>query len=101
MAAMERNGLVQEGQSTNAKVEQDVRNLLTANGLPGDTADVYIVDPDNHETPFDLDDEDNELKLFELRVELDYGSISGLSMSEGLQISAAVVFRNGRAVLAQ
>jgi Flp pilus assembly protein TadG len=103
MAAMDREGLVQGGQTTNQKVEQDIRNFLTANGLPGDEADVFIVDFDDHTTPFDLDNAANNGELFELRVELPYTVLGGLGggLGDDLALSAMVVFRNARATIVQ
>ena len=50
---------------------------------------------------FNFDDPINDLKLFELCVELPYSAISGLGGSTGndLKMSAKVVFRNGRSVM--
>ena len=93
--------MLEEGQTTNEKVTDDVKHFLTANGLPGDLANVFIVDPDDSTTPFDMDDEANELELFELRVELPYSAVSegGGSLGENFVLSAKVVFRNARATL--
>jgi hypothetical protein len=96
LATMDRSDLPNNGQSTNQKVEQDIRTYLNASRLPGDAANIFIVDPADHTTPFDLDDPVNDMDLFELRVELPYAAISGLS-SESWSMSAKVVFRNSRA----
>jgi hypothetical protein len=98
LAAMDRNDFLDEGQSANEKVTEDIRSFLTANDLPGDEVEVYIVDPDDHGTPFDLDDPNNELQLFELRVEMRYsetGWAIGYLVTDPL-LKATVVFRNGR-----
>jgi hypothetical protein len=103
LGAMDRTGLLEEGQTTNDKVADDVKHFLSANGLPGDQATVFIVDPEDSTTPFDMDDEVNELELFELRVELPYSAVSegGGSLGESFVLSAKVVFRNARATLVQ
>jgi hypothetical protein len=103
LAAMEREGVSQQGQTTNEKVVQDVCNYLAANGLPADDIEVYIVDPADHETPFDLDNPDNDLELFELRVELPGSAVSSLpgNVCDDFNLSAKVVFRNGRAMIVQ
>lgn len=100
---MDRTGMLAEGQTTNDKITADVQNFLLANGLPGDQTEVFIVNPDDSTTPFDLDDEANELELFELRIELPYSEIagSGGSYGENFVLSAKVVFRNARVSLAQ
>ncbi len=100
LASMDRTGMLSEGETTNGKVVQDIQNFLTANGLPGDDVTVFIVDPDDHTTHFDLDDANNDLNLFEIRIEVPYSAIGGWS-GEGTTMSAKVVFRNARAVLIQ
>jgi hypothetical protein len=103
LAAMEREGILQQGQTTNQKVIDDVRNYLAANGMPTDDVEVSIVDPSDHETPFDLDAPENDLQLFELRVQLPASSVSSLAgnFCEDLNLGAQVVFRNGRAAIVQ
>lgn len=103
LAAMERTGLLAEGQTTNEKIADDVRNFLTANGLPGDAAEVAIGHAYNPRKPFNLDDRANDSKLFELRVDLPYHAVSGYGKSplSELTLSAQVVFRNSRAVIIQ
>jgi hypothetical protein len=102
LAAMDREGVLLEGQSTNEKITADVRNMLTANGLPGDDVDVFIVDPVDHVTPFDLDASQNRMRLFELRLEMPYSAAGGLRVGgQELTLKAKIIFRNGRAVLVQ
>jgi hypothetical protein len=100
LATMDRTDLLAAGQSTNQKITQEIRTFLNASGLPDDAAEVHIVDPTDHTTPFDLDHPDNELELFELRIELPYGEISGLP-SDDWNLQAHVVFRNARVSLVQ
>lgn len=103
LAAMDRTGLLSEGQTTNSKIATDIQNYLTANGLAGDQADVFIVDPTDHTTMFDLDDPANDLALFEVRVELPYSSLSGDgdTLTDDWKLSAKIVFRNARAMIVQ
>jgi Flp pilus assembly protein TadG len=103
LAAMDRTGLLAEGQTTNSKVASDINNYLTANGLPGDQVDVFIVDPTDHTTPFDLDDPVNDLELFEVRVDVPYSALTGAGGSSTSQwtLSAKIVFRNARAAIVQ
>ena len=103
LGAIDRTGMLAQGQTTNEKIIDDVQNFLNANGLPGDETTIYIVDPVDSTTPFDLDDEANELELFELRVELPYTAMtsSGGSLGTNFVLSAKVVFRNARATLVQ
>jgi len=103
LASMDRTGMLDGQQTTNEKITADIKNFLTSNGLSGDDVNVHIVDPDDHVSVFDFDDPNNDLELFELRVELPYSSVSGLggSASNGLMMSAKVVFRNARSVIVQ
>jgi Flp pilus assembly protein TadG len=103
LAAMDRTGMLSDGQTTNDKIEQDVRNILTANGLPGSDAEVHIVNPDDHVTTFDLDNSANNLKLFELRVELPCSTVSSLANAtcSDATLRAKIVFRNARSTMVQ
>ncbi len=102
VASMDRRGLTASNETTNAKVVRDVRNILEANGLPSEQVEVVIVDPHDHATPFDLDLPVNRLELFELRLELPYAALVGVERAGDLfTISARVVFRNARSVVAQ
>jgi hypothetical protein len=102
-AAMDRDGMLQEGQSTNDKLVSDVKNILASNGIPRDDVTVEVKDYENPEADFDLDDPANDLKLFEVRTSVDYSSVSLSAVSGGsdYQLTASVVFRNGRATLSE
>lgn len=103
LAAMNRTGLLEDGETTNEKIASDIENYLTASGLPGEDAEVFIVDPNDHTTTFDLDASANDLELFEVRVELPYSSITGTGAGgrNDWRFSAKIVFRNARAVIVQ
>lgn len=103
LVAMDREGIVAPGQTTNEKVVQDVRIFLIVNGLPGDTATVIIADDDDRITPFDLDDDDNDLELFQIIIEVPYNDDATISMPgiDDYILSSRVVFRNGRAMISQ
>jgi hypothetical protein len=100
LATMDRTDLLAPGQSTNDKITQEVRTYLNASGLPGDAAEVYIVDPVDHSTPFDLDNPANSLDLFELRVELLYSELGPFTGNDW-NMTAIVVFRNPRVAVVQ
>ena len=87
----------------NEKVTDDIRHILTANGLNGDAAEIFIVDAEDHTTEFDLDDPDNDLELFELRIEVPYSTFNSnvIELPEDMDIVASVVFRNGRTKIVQ
>jgi Flp pilus assembly protein TadG len=103
LASMDRTGMLDGSQTTNEKIATDIKNFLTSNGLKGDQALVYIVHAKNRSAVFDLDNPDNDLQLFELRVELPYAAVSGLGDSSrgDLKMSAKVIFRNARAIVAK
>jgi Flp pilus assembly protein TadG len=100
-AAMDRTGLVDEGQSSNQKLIGDVKNFLASNGVPRDAIDVSVNHADNPESEFNIDDPNNDLALFEVRIEIDYSTVSLIPIDpdNDYALSAKVVFRNGRAVL--
>lgn len=102
-AAMDRDGMLQEGQSTNDKLVNDVKNILSSNGVPRDDITVEVLDYENPGAEFDLDDPANDLKLFEVRISVDFSSVSLAAVSGGddYQLTASVVFRNGRATLSE
>lgn len=103
LAAMDRTGMLEAGETTNQKIVTDVKNFLTANGMSGDSASVFIVDADDSTTTFDLDNPANDLELFELRVELPYSAVAGFSIptQSDWNLTAKVIFRNARAVIIQ
>ena len=99
LGSMDRQGILLPGQSGNQKIEADIRAFLNAAGLPGSTAVVKVVDPDDETVTFDIDDPDNELELFRVIVRLDFDN--GISyipptFMQGKQLEGSVVFRNGR-----
>jgi hypothetical protein len=103
LAAMDRKDLTSEGQTTNDKIDNDVRSFLNTSGLPGDIADISITDADSPGAPFDLDDPANDLKFFQLRIELPYSEVRPLIIwgGDGLILSSQLTFRNARAEMDQ
>ncbi len=103
LAAMDRQDLIGEGETTNDKITNDVRNFLNTSGIPGDYASVYIVHADDPCVTFDMDDPANDLQFFELRVELPYEAVRPLILWGGddLTLVAKLTFRNSRAVIVQ
>lgn len=98
MAAMERSGMVAEGQSTNAKVIQDVKNFLEASGLEPDDINVQIVSHDDPSVGFNLDDPANSLKYFELKISVPFEAASAVcppDMTE-YNLESKIVFRNSK-----
>ncbi len=102
-ASMDRDGLLAEGQSTNAKLTSDVTNFLAASGVCSENIQVDILDHDNPTQTFDLDNPANDLKLFEVAITVPYSSVSytPVSSSNDYDLTASIVFRNGRATMSQ
>ena len=111
LASMDREGILGDGQSTNDKVSQDIRNMLNANGFPPDEVEVHVAEWwdgfDYHEdtlVPFDLDDPANDNKLFQIRVDLSYYSDDSYTVLPGMDKyvpTSFIVFRNGTSSLVQ
>jgi hypothetical protein len=102
-ASMDREGMLAEGESTNSKLVQDVKNFLASSGLDPDDIVVTIRDHESPESGFDLDDPDNDLKLFDVEIAIPYSSVSYTPVSEAhdFAMKASITFRNGRATLSQ
>ena len=102
-AAMDRDGLLQSGESSNAKMTEDVKSFLASSGIPEQNIDVKIVDHEDPTKTFDLDDPDNDLKLFEVEITVPYSSVSytPVSSSNDYNLTGNITFRNGRATISQ
>lgn len=106
LATINRDGILAEGQSANQKLANDVKNFLAANGIDPTTVSVSVTKP-NSNTPFDLDNPDNQLEMFEVRVSADNSAQSPKPIDPTdpyanaiYKPSAKVVFRNGVAGMA-
>lgn len=102
-AAMDREGMLQPGQTTNDKLTDDVKNFLASSGLDRDNIDVRIVSAENPAETFNLDDPANDLQLFKVEIDVPYSSISYTPVSEShdFTMTGSITFRNGRATLSQ
>jgi hypothetical protein len=78
-----------------------VKTFLESNNIPADDVTVEIKDFENPEQDFDLDDPSNDLKLFEVKISVDWSDVSTIPVGAGQDsvMTASVVFRNGRATL--
>ena len=98
LASLDSSEFRQQGQTANQKVIADIKNQLTAEGLPGDQMTVTITEADSS-TEFDLSNPDNDLRLFRISVEVPYSamnSIGTFSTSSMEKFNASIVFRKGR-----
>lgn len=87
----------------NAKIMQDIKNLLTASGIPGDQTTVSIVHAGGTTDgqTFDLNEEDNYLKLFRIEASVPYSAVSMFPVDymAGQTLQASATFRKGRVSL--
>jgi len=102
-ASMDRDGLLAPGESANDKMVDDVKTMLASNGIPEDKVTVQIKDFENPEQDFDLDDPNNDLKLFEVKISIEWSTVSltPVAASGDHPMTASVVFRNGRATISE
>jgi hypothetical protein len=100
-ASMDRDGMLAPNESATDKLINDMKNFLASNGIDKDDVTVEVKDFENPDQDFDLDDPANDLKLFEVRVSVDWSSVSVTPVSPGSDhaMMASVVFRNGRATI--
>jgi len=101
-ATMDHDGMLQPGQSANDKLINDVKNYLASNGIPRDEITVEVVDHEDPEADFDLGDPNNDLRLFDVNVKVDYSAVrySGINLRADYELNGAVTFRNGIATVA-
>lgn len=101
-ASLDRTGMLMQGQTANQKLINDVKNFLAATGINKSDITVQVVDADTGQA-FDLDDVDNDLKLFQIKIDVPYSkvSLSPVKHYHAYNLSAALTFRNGRATLSQ
>lgn len=101
LAAMDREGYL-DGQSTNQKVVNDVKNLLDAAGVPGSAADVTIKHHDS-DIDFDLDDPANDLDLFTVTLSISMEDVNVLygAADSDAYMSASITLRNARTAQVQ
>lgn len=101
-ASLDRTGMLLDGQTANDKLMNDVKNFLAATGISKSDITVAVVDAET-EQAFDLDDPNNDLKLFQIRITVPYSKISYSPVKhyDDENLSAALTFRNGRATLSQ
>lgn len=100
-ASMDRDGMLGDGENANQKLKDDIKNFLASNGIPRDNVNVSVKDHDSPDLDFDIDDPNNDLKLFEVHVAVDYSAVSYMPVEANSDYTmvAKVVFRNGRATL--
>lgn len=101
LGAMDREGMLQDGQSTNDKIVSDVLGFLESSGVSTENATISIVHADNEEATFDLDDPANDLALYKVIVEVPYSdaTFTQIPGADAYAIRGEVTFRNTRTTL--
>jgi hypothetical protein len=103
IAAMDRTNFLDEGETANDKLIDDVEHLLKANGIDpaAGQLQIAILDHDNPEQTFDLDDPANDYRLFDVRIRLPYNAMTSFTFpgAEEYRFEASVTFRNARSTL--
>ena len=103
LASMDFPESLNPGETINQKVDKDIKNFLTASGIPGEhvTVTVTHAEGENAGSTFDIADPANYMKLFTITALVDYDNISNfpLDYMEGQQVEAKLTFRLGRIAL--
>ena len=99
LASMDYRQVLGSNVDANVKVVQDIRNMLSAAGIPGNQVTISIVHaggPSDGQT-FDLNDSSNYLKLFRIEATVPYSAISSFpnKLMEGKQLAAQLTLRKG------
>jgi Flp pilus assembly protein TadG len=102
-AALDRDGMLLNGQTANQKLVSDVKNFLKSAGIDPEDCTVKVVKASDPAQSFDLDDPANDMQLFQVKISVPYSDVSYTPVSEShdYSLSAAITFRNGRATLSQ
>jgi Flp pilus assembly protein TadG len=99
LANMNWGDVVESGDTPNAKIERDIRNYVTASGLPGSALAVDIVHAEGQSAglPFDIADEDNALQLMKIEISMPYSAISLFPSNymSGSNVRAFLILRAG------
>lgn len=102
LASMDYSKRLQSGQTGNQKVIQDIKNVLTADGLPGSQATVTITHADGPYagTEFDLSSSANDLQYFKISIEIPYSALNtnNLLPNTFSKLSASIVYRKEKII---
>ncbi len=104
LASQDYSKKLQTGQTANQKVIADIKNQLTASGIDATNATVTITYANgaNAGTNFDLSASANDMQYFKLSCTVPYASVNknGFLPNTTTSMSAAIVFRKGKSILA-
>lgn len=103
LAAMDWRSVVSGDLTANQKVIQDIRNFISAAGLPGEEMTISIThaEGESEGAAFVLSDPENRNKLFKITITVPYSAVSSYptNFMGGHTITAAIVLRAGRVTL--
>lgn len=103
LATMDYSDHLQKGQTPNDKVIQDIRNFLTASGIPGSkvTLSITHADGQNAGQTFNFADPGNALSRFQIRAEIPYSALGTTYFipTHPETLHATLVWRMGRSSL--
>jgi Flp pilus assembly protein TadG len=102
-ASMDHTGMLANGQTSNQKLIQEVKNFLGTYGIAQSDVTVAVKDHANPTADFNLDDPHNDLKLFDVKVSVNYSKVSLIPVptNKDYALAVKVVFRNGKATISQ
>lgn len=102
-ASMDHTGMLASGQTSNQKLIQEVKNYLATYGINKNDVTVTVKDHANPTADFNLDSAANDLKLFDVKVSVNYSKVSltPVTANNDYGLTAKVVFRNGKATISQ
>lgn len=102
-ASMDHTGMSMNGQTSNQKLVGDVKNFLATYNVSPSNVTVQVKDHANPAADFNLDDPKNNLKLFDVKVSVNYSKVSlqPVSASNDYALTGKVTFRNGQATISQ
>jgi Flp pilus assembly protein TadG len=102
-ASLDHTGMLASGQTSNQKLVQEVKNFLATYGLSPNDVTVTVKDHTNPTSDFNLDNPANDLKLFDVKVSVNYSkaSLTPVSANSDYALTGKVVFRNGKATISQ
>ncbi len=103
LGAMDRSDWVTSGVKSNNKIISDIRNSLTAAGFDPDKLEIAIEPAGQPGESFDLDDPNNDLDLFQVRISVPFSEIAAMPVPNELDysLSTTVTFRNTKSTIVQ
>lgn len=103
LGAMDRADWVASGIRSNNKIISDIRNSLVAAGYDPDKLEIAIEPAGQPGESFDLDDPNNDLDLFQVRITVPFSEIAAMPVPEEMDygVSTTATFRNTKSTIIQ